>query len=31
MFQLLGALIIGFIVGAIAKLIVPGKEPRVVW
>jgi uncharacterized membrane protein YeaQ/YmgE (transglycosylase-associated protein family) len=27
MFQLLGALIIGFIVGAIAKLIVPGKEP----
>jgi uncharacterized membrane protein YeaQ/YmgE (transglycosylase-associated protein family) len=27
MFSLLGALIIGLIVGAIAKLIVPGKEP----
>jgi len=28
MFQLLGALIIGFIVGAVAKLIVPGEKPR---
>jgi uncharacterized membrane protein YeaQ/YmgE (transglycosylase-associated protein family) len=28
MFQLLGAIIIGFIVGALAKLIVPGREPR---
>jgi uncharacterized membrane protein YeaQ/YmgE (transglycosylase-associated protein family) len=27
MLSLLGALIIGLIVGAIAKLIVPGKEP----
>jgi uncharacterized membrane protein YeaQ/YmgE (transglycosylase-associated protein family) len=27
MFQLLGALIVGFIVGTLAKLIVPGKEP----
>jgi uncharacterized membrane protein YeaQ/YmgE (transglycosylase-associated protein family) len=27
MFGLLGVLIIGLIVGAIAKLIVPGKEP----
>ena len=27
MFSLLGTLIIGLIVGAIAKLIVPGKEP----
>jgi len=27
MISLLGALIIGLIVGAIAKLIVPGKEP----
>jgi len=31
MLQLLGALIIGFIVGALAKLIVPGKEPGAVW
>ena len=28
MFQLLGAIIIGFIVGALAKLIVPGEKPR---
>jgi uncharacterized membrane protein YeaQ/YmgE (transglycosylase-associated protein family) len=27
MLSLLGALVIGLIVGAIAKLIVPGKEP----
>ena len=27
MFSLLGTLIIGLIVGAIAKLIVPGREP----
>lgn len=28
MIQLLGVLIIGFIVGALAKLIVPGESPR---
>jgi len=28
MIQLLGAIIIGFIVGALAKLIVPGQGPR---
>ena len=28
MFQLIGAIIIGFIVGALAKLIVPGEKPR---
>jgi uncharacterized membrane protein YeaQ/YmgE (transglycosylase-associated protein family) len=28
MLQLLGALIIGFIVGALAKLVVPGQKPR---
>jgi uncharacterized membrane protein YeaQ/YmgE (transglycosylase-associated protein family) len=31
MFSLLGALIIGLIVGAIAKLLMPGKDPGGIW
>jgi uncharacterized membrane protein YeaQ/YmgE (transglycosylase-associated protein family) len=31
MFSLIGALIIGLIVGAIAKLIMPGKDPSGIW
>ena len=31
MFSLIGALLIGLIVGAIAKLIMPGKDPGGIW
>jgi len=31
MFSLIGALIIGLIVGAIAKLLMPGKDPGGIW
>ena len=31
MFSLVGALIIGLIVGAIAKLLMPGKDPGGMW
>lgn len=31
MFSLLGELIIGLIVGAVAKLLMPGKDPGGIW
>jgi uncharacterized membrane protein YeaQ/YmgE (transglycosylase-associated protein family) len=31
MFSLIGALVIGLIVGAIAKLLMPGKDPGGIW
>ena len=31
MFSLIGALIIGLIVGALAKLFMPGKDPGGIW
>ena len=31
MFSLIGTLIIGLIVGAVAKLIMPGKDPEGIW
>ena len=31
MFSLIGALIIGLIVGAIAKLLMPGRDPGGIW
>ena len=31
MFSLIGALVIGLIVGAIAKLLMPGKDPGGKW
>jgi uncharacterized membrane protein YeaQ/YmgE (transglycosylase-associated protein family) len=31
MFSIIGALIIGLVVGAIAKLLMPGKDPGGIW